>query len=65
MLVRVQKGDVALYIHEPEVQSIVEKLSLGTLIKASGEILPHRQVSNTEKPYFLSPLSIVASEGTD
>jgi hypothetical protein len=56
--VRVEKGDICLYVHEPELQNVAEKLSLGQRISASGSILPHARVAQAERPYFLSPLRI-------
>jgi hypothetical protein len=57
--VRVEKGEITLYVHEPELQRVAEELTLGTPIFATGKILPHSRVSQAERPYFLSPTSLV------
>jgi hypothetical protein len=57
-LVRVEKGEICLYVHDIELQRIVESSELGMRITASGQIEPHSRYSQAEKPYFLSPSSI-------
>jgi hypothetical protein len=58
VMIRVEKGEICLYIHDTELQKIVERVALGTRVQVNGFILPHSRVSNAEKPYFLSPSRI-------
>ena len=61
VLIRVEKGEICLYVHDLELQRKVEVASLGSTILARGVIEPHSRYSQAEKPYFLSPSSIEIS----
>ena len=56
--VRVDKGEICLYVHEPELQRGMESTALGQRITATGVINPHSRVSQADRPYFLSPSAI-------
>lgn len=58
LYVRVDKGEICMYVHDPELQRVAETLELGQKIVARGIILPHARVSQTERPYFLSPSNL-------
>ena len=58
VFIRVDKGDLCLYFHNEAMQSIIERLSLGTKIRVSGVITPHNQVNRADRPYFLSPSTL-------
>jgi len=62
VMIRVEKGEICLYVHDPELQKIAERIALGTRVQVDGVILPHARVSNAEKPYFLSPSRITILE---
>lgn len=58
LFIRLEDGELCFYVHDPDLQVIVENLDLGTEVIVRGEIHPHKQYSQTERPHFLSPLSI-------
>ena len=61
LYVRLEKGELCFYVHDPELQKITEALELGAMIEIQGIIEPHKTYSQTERPHFLSPATIKVS----
>lgn len=61
-LIRVENGEVCLYVHDLEIQRFLESAPLGAYVIASGIIEPHNRYSQAEKPYFLSPAVMTLKE---
>ena len=61
-LVRVEAGEICLYVHDPDLQRKIETAKLGSRVIATGPIEPHKMYSQAEKPYFLSPTVLTISD---